>query len=657
LVDSFYYYSPRLVLEEGTGPGSSTTSRSIGNSHGVLDDRNDDDDDNNGGGGDPFVKAACGSCFTLALTASGEVWSWGWNAFGVLGRGNGGFVSMAPEKVGGGGGGGSGSGGGGGSSGSGAGSGARLLGPSADRKAVSVACGANHALVLAKTSGAPRAAQLRPLLHRALQAATAPQMSTQIKQQQHRQLQQQQPLSGAHPLSSLFSRNGDNIGGSGGGGIKAAVVAASVVAPAAVATTTDHLAVVVENEDHCDVLLTVLNPGGNHHRLLLLQRSSQPPPIALPAHRVILEARCPYLRGLITAAANASADAKEKDEDTEEKITQPLPSPTRAKPALLEVTLASSHANVSSLRSLLLYLYCDRLEAPPHHVHTLGLLAKELFLDRLEGLCAASLGMPIGPSPSPMGSYAISSSSSAASAIGNSGKKNGSSSSCYHHGQESAAVPPSTFERDLDRAVGDRATADVRLYVPFGGAAAAAATGVAAGGDSAAAGGSAAAAAAAAGAAAAAAAAGTAAAAAGCGATYSAEKEEEVIWVHRVLLERVPFFETLLSGRFKEGQAAAAAASPSAAAVTTATATAAASTTMIPTTTATTTSMTMTTRTTTNVDVSGLVLDGCSVACLRSVIRFVYSGTRQAVPLEDPNAITGKKGRGEKREGEVESCP
>lgn len=47
---------------------------------------------------DPVVKVSCGSNFTIATTSTGEMYSWGWGAYGTLGRG-GRHVSSTPDRV------------------------------------------------------------------------------------------------------------------------------------------------------------------------------------------------------------------------------------------------------------------------------------------------------------------------------------------------------------------------------------------------------------------------------------------------------------------------------------------------------------------------------------------------------------------------------
>lgn len=51
-----------------------------------------------GNDNDPVVKVSCGSNFTIATTKSGEVISWGWGAYGTLGRGAR-HVSSCPDRV------------------------------------------------------------------------------------------------------------------------------------------------------------------------------------------------------------------------------------------------------------------------------------------------------------------------------------------------------------------------------------------------------------------------------------------------------------------------------------------------------------------------------------------------------------------------------
>jgi hypothetical protein len=93
---------------------------------------------------------------------------------------------------------------------------------------------------------------------------------------------------------------------------------------------------------------------------------------SFPCHRAILSARSTFLRGYINAALRRqqSFDA-EGDE-------RPDPSGT-----VLRIALPSAYANAVTVRSLLDYLYLDRVQVASHKREELKLLAEDLGIERL----------------------------------------------------------------------------------------------------------------------------------------------------------------------------------------------------------------------------------------------------------------------------------
>ena len=89
-------------------------------------------------------------------------------------------------------------------------------------------------------------------------------------------------------------------------------------------------------------------------------------------HRAILAARSTFLRGFIQAALR---DAQGTDEVYSVKI--------------LTITLPSDHANAVTVKSLLDYLYMDRIHIAGHKRQELALLATDLHLERLATILSA----------------------------------------------------------------------------------------------------------------------------------------------------------------------------------------------------------------------------------------------------------------------------
>mmetsp|Transcript_14294 Transcript_14294/g.42853 ORF Transcript_14294/g.42853 Transcript_14294/m.42853 type:complete len:339 (-) Transcript_14294:1008-2024(-) len=84
-------------------------------------------------------KIACGATFSLALTSSGHVYSFGWNEAGVLGMGTAGRAALTPNRIPG-------------------------LGPPHTAPCVDISCGHSHAFALTDVSSDAHIPLLRPLL-------------------------------------------------------------------------------------------------------------------------------------------------------------------------------------------------------------------------------------------------------------------------------------------------------------------------------------------------------------------------------------------------------------------------------------------------------------------------------------------------------------
>jgi len=278
-----------------------------------------------------FAAVACGACFTLATTSSGEVWSWGWNSYGCLGHGKGHF-SNAPLPI-------------------------QTL-KANDRRTLRVFAGYKHGIALVDDSGSPSAMQLRHLL---------------------------------------------------------------------------------QDQQTCDVILALADDKSR----------------ARCAHRVILEARCPYLRGFLSSAINCGDATLEpvphgaQDDDDDDKADGQERSAWR-------VTFDFPEADHITTASLLHFLYTDRLSVPPHKVRKLMMLAQTLHLERLEALCRLEHDRQAGyhtDQPVVGGSSA-----SRASAASEDPQATADKS-------PSSKVPTSTFETQLAAVVGDPRLADVFLAV------------------------------------------------------------------------------------------------------------------------------------------------------------------------------------------------
>jgi len=302
----------------------------------------------------------------------------------------------------------------------------------------------------------------------------------------------------------------------------------------------------------------------------------------LLAHRIILESRCRYLKGLINVVEKDKLQLLNNlEEENEESTSKQSNSSSSAntlemdgqKVKRLEVPIDSEFATAVTVKALLVYLYTDVLECPPHRIALLRKLAQEYHLDRLVALCVSSLGF----------------SQQYMSQINdNDGSKSG--------------IPKSSFEKEMNTAVNSCPLADVLL---FNGSKPMKEEGLKEERDD-----------------------------------DDSEDEVKQIWAHRALLNHVEYFHTLLNGKYREGTASqlkvvlqnnktcdnsggndgsllllSSFLDP------------------VP--------QQQPSRPYIEIDISGLIEDGLSFKTLLRLIRFVYTGSASVVPREDPNAITG----------------
>jgi hypothetical protein len=113
---------------------------------------------------------------------------------------------------------------------------------------------------------------------------------------------------------------------------------------------------ILESARHVDCLICI--DDGAHAVATKFSSARQ---TEFPCHRAILSARCPFLRGFINTALRATGATD-----------------------VLRISLPSSHANAITVRSLLDYLYLDRIQIVPHKREELRQLAEDLNLDRLQ---------------------------------------------------------------------------------------------------------------------------------------------------------------------------------------------------------------------------------------------------------------------------------
>ena len=72
-------------------------------------------------------------------------------------------------------------------------------------------------------------------------------------------------------------------------------------------------------------------------------------------HRIILESRCRFLQGYLRAA--------EQDHGCVEEVFDTDDEPSRR---MLSVVLETEHASATTMAALLVYIYTEKLEVPPH---------------------------------------------------------------------------------------------------------------------------------------------------------------------------------------------------------------------------------------------------------------------------------------------------
>jgi len=223
----------------------------------------------------------------------------------------------------------------------------------------------------------------------------------------------------------------------------------------------------------CDVIMRV--PGFNKKPFF--------------GHRIILESRCRFLRGYLRAA--------EQDGEHTEVVDSSR--------SILSVVINTKHATVTTLAALLVYVYTEKLEVPPHKLRELMSFASETYMERLEALCAASIQLE---NSSRLGMVL----------------------------KEPVVVPAARFDLDMRQAVNEGRHADVcfvsRLPQPPGARKEATSTAMDA----------------------------TDIDASGAGiSALSADPPSPpttVLMAHKCVLAKIPFFKALLSDTWREGQRA-----------------------------------------------------------------------------------------------------
>ncbi|KAJ1454659.1 regulator of chromosome condensation 1/beta-lactamase-inhibitor protein II [Pelagophyceae sp. CCMP2097] len=175
------------------------------------------------------------------------------------------------------------------------------------------------------------------------------------------------------------------LGGAKSGGLEAVAVAAggrhaaAIVADAADLYAQRYLGLV--DDASGDVLLR-LEGGG-----------------AMRAHAAFLAARSRYWRGLLrAAAADAAADA--------------AGSPARPLEVTLPLAVGGAVLTPQMLRSVLVFIYADRVEAPPHRLRELAAVARAWCLPDFAAHCdrrdffAGAAGAPVAPPAPPPSRFA-----------------------------------------------------------------------------------------------------------------------------------------------------------------------------------------------------------------------------------------------------------
>lgn len=139
---------------------------------------------------------------------------------------------------------------------------------------------------------------------------------------------------------------------------------------------------ILESDKHVDCVIDI--EGSVHAmaskfaagKLSHLPSSTSRSGASFPCHRAILSARSTFLKGYINAALNSAQHDNEGPHGhaTSEEV--------------LRLTLPSTHANAVTVKSLLDYLYMDRVQVPAHKRAELANLAGDLHIDRLEQILA-----------------------------------------------------------------------------------------------------------------------------------------------------------------------------------------------------------------------------------------------------------------------------
>jgi hypothetical protein len=136
---------------------------------------------------------------------------------------------------------------------------------------------------------------------------------------------------------------------------------------------------VLKDLAYSDLLITIdaapttnlLGPGGK-----------VPTETSFRCHRAIVGARCRYLRGIIDASSYHQGTELRKDEDTNSATSLP---------EVTSVHLSGTHFNAVTMRSLLDYLYINRVSIPTHKRREFLLVAQELMLPNLEAAIMADI--------------------------------------------------------------------------------------------------------------------------------------------------------------------------------------------------------------------------------------------------------------------------
>lgn len=229
---------------------------------------------------DVFIKTiSCGSVFTVAVDANGDVYSWGWNESGVLGHGVRHF-GTSPQRI-------------------------ETIGASYDGcKVRTISAGSKHVVALTDSQG--------------------------------------------HAWASSFH---------------------------SILESDRHVDCVIDIEGSVHSMASKFAAGKLSH----LPSSSTRNGASFPCHRAILSARSTFLKGYINAALTS----------TQYDETQSGAGGSGLKEDVLRLNLPSAHANAVTVKSLLDYLYMDRVQVPPHKRAELAHLAGDLRIDRLVQILSA----------------------------------------------------------------------------------------------------------------------------------------------------------------------------------------------------------------------------------------------------------------------------